>query len=683
MLSRLGKLIVYRMDEEYSSFDKFAEYSFTGLEMLDMKVSKFGTIFLVTRHDSNTIGICKLQLNFSVSCTEIVECRDKLEYICKFDRDISCFAISYTGEMIAVSVYKLLMVFKVVDMGSINMNKSANLGNLVMYCTLSLHQITTLSFHPRQNYLASGDITGKVITWHIKQYDNQSMAVNNPLVFSASSVALNYISTGMMSNEVCHKRMGCFYLINNPDNPISPHPIAESLISSENSGKSQLKTIDKQLNAVNDGSGVENFIGLLECDTRVLHWHAHAINSLVFTNCGRFMLTGGEEAVVVIWDLENGTKRFITRLESTIFYIVISTVDNIPTQYLVSCGSNCVKTFDPILLMLKHTIFGIQVPIAMSIANFDNLKGIARITDQFTLASTSDGAENIVCVKPMRRNIYFQSLPLSPSNSTPYGLIALSISGVKLQFFSVVTGVQHSYLDFIDSNYVSRSQEDFGFTYLVEEICISRDCSRIVASSFRNMYHSDRIKDSVDSEKRILRFWHKKHDELGYIVNTQVNNVHITRVLNIIELSPDSFVSVSTYDWKLWSFCGDSDKWSCTFAGSFKGFTNYTACLSIDKSLMAVSHGMHLSFWYSDCQSLLLHKKLSNDVINCVCFVDHQHLLTATAFDISIWDIFSGFNEPIQTYSYTHYKITQLVYNEVLPNVFVVIVGDKVMVLII
>ncbi|TRM66075.1 quinon protein alcohol dehydrogenase-like superfamily [Schizophyllum amplum] len=46
-------------------------------------------------------------------------------------------------------------------------------------------------------------------------------------------------------------------------------------------------------------------------DTTSLHWHAHAVASLTFTLNGAYLLSGGEEAVLVAWQLRTGRKEFV------------------------------------------------------------------------------------------------------------------------------------------------------------------------------------------------------------------------------------------------------------------------------------------------------------------------------------------------------------------------------------
>lgn len=52
--------------------------------------------------------------------------------------------------------------------------------------------------------------------------------------------------------------------------------------------------------------------------TRLLHWHAHAVSSLSFTPNGAYLLSGGEESVLVIWQLHTGKKEFVPRLGAPI-----------------------------------------------------------------------------------------------------------------------------------------------------------------------------------------------------------------------------------------------------------------------------------------------------------------------------------------------------------------------------
>ena len=52
--------------------------------------------------------------------------------------------------------------------------------------------------------------------------------------------------------------------------------------------------------------------------TTTLHWHAHAVSSIAFTPNGAYLLSGGEESVLVIWQVHTGRKEFVPRVGAPI-----------------------------------------------------------------------------------------------------------------------------------------------------------------------------------------------------------------------------------------------------------------------------------------------------------------------------------------------------------------------------
>ena len=58
--------------------------------------------------------------------------------------------------------------------------------------------------------------------------------------------------------------------------------------------------------------------------TTTLHWHAHSVSGLTFTPNGAYLLSGGEESVMVIWQLHTGKKEFVPRVGAPILNISVS-----------------------------------------------------------------------------------------------------------------------------------------------------------------------------------------------------------------------------------------------------------------------------------------------------------------------------------------------------------------------
>lgn len=77
-------------------------------------------------------------------------------------------------------------------------------------------------------------------------------------------------------------------------------------------------------------SGIEK-----KAQTTMLHWHSHAVSSLTFTPNGAYLLSGGEESVLVIWQLHTGKKEFVPRLGAPVTSIAVSP-QTVSEEYLVA-----------------------------------------------------------------------------------------------------------------------------------------------------------------------------------------------------------------------------------------------------------------------------------------------------------------------------------------------------------
>lgn len=58
-----------------------------------------------------------------------------------------------------------------------------------------------------------------------------------------------------------------------------------------------------------------------------VHWHAHPVGSLAFSSDSVFLLSGGAEGVLVMWQLESGQPSFLPRLGGPLVGIHPNPVD--------------------------------------------------------------------------------------------------------------------------------------------------------------------------------------------------------------------------------------------------------------------------------------------------------------------------------------------------------------------
>lgn len=91
--------------------------------------------------------------------------------------------------------------------------------------------------------------------------------------------------------------------------------------------------------------------------TTTMHWHAHQVAALAFTSDGTYLLSGGEESVLVIWQLQTGFKQFLPRLGSEIKHITVS-----PDQGLYAIGhqDNSINIIRSVDLKIKTVIQGLK-----------------------------------------------------------------------------------------------------------------------------------------------------------------------------------------------------------------------------------------------------------------------------------------------------------------------------------
>lgn len=115
-------------------------------------------------------------------------------------------------------------------------------------------RITSLAVHPQDPYVATGDAAGRITFWHC-------------LARAVSAAA-----------------------------------------ASTSGGRSGMAK------AVEVGSGAGGAAPAADVATTMLHWHAYRVRCLAFTHDGQYMQSGGEEAVLVSWQLRTGAQSFLPRL---------------------------------------------------------------------------------------------------------------------------------------------------------------------------------------------------------------------------------------------------------------------------------------------------------------------------------------------------------------------------------
>ncbi|KAH3008314.1 hypothetical protein KXW60_002184 [Aspergillus fumigatus] len=91
---------------------------------------------------------------------------------------------------------------------------------------------------------------------------------------------------------------------------------------------------------------------------RRLHWHRGPVNAVRWSKDGNYIISGGDESVMVLWQLDTGRKQFLPHLSSPICNLVVSTTGK---AYIVKLADNCIMVLSATELQPYVTITGLQL----------------------------------------------------------------------------------------------------------------------------------------------------------------------------------------------------------------------------------------------------------------------------------------------------------------------------------
>ncbi|KAF7712086.1 Uncharacterized protein PECH_004637 [Penicillium ucsense] len=142
----------------------------------------------------------------------------------------------------------------------------------------------------------------------------------------------------------------------------------------ENSEESQLSTNPVVDLAVGQSGGsilvyqnILNTLFVLSPDKkpspRKLHWHRGAVSSVRWSRDGNYLISGGQESVLVLWQLDTGRKQFLPHLSSPICNIVVSPSGN---SYIVKLADNSVMVLSARELQPSANVTGLQLSTEVS-----------------------------------------------------------------------------------------------------------------------------------------------------------------------------------------------------------------------------------------------------------------------------------------------------------------------------
>ena len=249
--------------------------------------------------------------------------------------------------------------------------------------------------------------------------------------------------------------------------------------------------------------------------TTSLHWHAHAVSSVTFTPNGAYLLSGGEEAVLVIWQLHTGKKEFVPRVGAPISTVSISRSRINEEEYLLGLADSTYTFISSASLKITRSYSRIKIGTCCH-GLVDNLNAYFTIDPEVPQEWTL--------------NLRPPSVPLAIQPLTS-ALLLPSSHPSSLQMYSPLSSTFICELEVSPSNRVSRRDD--------KPIIQSRVEKAVVSASGKWMATIDsRNGDAGFRAEVYLKFWSWATKERNWVLNTRVDWPHGTHAVTYCSFSP-------------------------------------------------------------------------------------------------------------------------------------------------
>jgi WD40 repeat protein len=340
----------------------------------------------------------------------------------------------------------------------------------------------------------------------------------------------------------------------------------------------------------------------------ILHWHAFKVFDLAFTADASYLLSGGNEATVVIWQLETGQKQFLPRLGGEIHHIEISPDE---TQYSIFISNN-----------------SILLVSAADVSQRKCIDGIHQAGVDYSLYPPSVGIK----IDPKTGNLCMNG---SPS---------------ELQFLNPQTGQTTMRLTLADTQRITFGKDVTVQSHITHSV-FSEDGAWLVTVDERSV-----------SQKTIsyLKFWEFDSEEQEYHLNTRVDSPHAFSVTGVAVSTQNGgnalFCATTSLDgtFKIWELVvpekiNNEKHWKFRSSSDFKSFQAHNVAFSRDGSLLVVGFENVITLW--DPMECSLKRTLAvpgcreRERIKGLILVD-CYLIVWTKGSMHIWSLLSCSSRP-------------------------------------
>eukprot|EP00914_Ancora_sagittata_P008800 GHVO01017066.1.p1 GENE.GHVO01017066.1~~GHVO01017066.1.p1 ORF type:complete len:838 (+),score=153.61 GHVO01017066.1:27-2516(+) len=339
------------------------------------------------------------------------------------------------------------------------------------------------------------------------------------------------------------------------------------------------------------------------------HWHAHPVSSLIFSSDGLSLISGGEEGVLVSYNLDIHTRQYLPRLGSPILNISVYNT-KYPNRYeyiILGMANNSFILIDTNTNTIHGIIRGIDTGAVlgryMSRDAAPPLSSDLYMINEYPYISYDD-YKGIVLLPYRRRIQLLEEGYICPS--IPFGLTGIS---QRLPIMDVNNDTVLGHVNVQQRDYVPRTTEALGHQWIVQTCSVNSHSimtCEMQDGKYKNLLY-DTAKNDIDTSPKspsatggrsyTLKFWKRAPSaSLEWELESQIDTPHVNDITSGQPLgADDGFVTFSLDGhFKVWD-TSDDDEYTLKYTSTYNDLPILTGCV-YDNYIIA-SHGRCITVW--------------------------------------------------------------------------------------
>ncbi|KAJ9662233.1 NET1-associated nuclear protein 1 [Coniosporium apollinis] len=269
---------------------------------------------------------------------------------------------------------------------------------------------------------------------------------------------------------------------------------------------------------------------------RILHWHREPVGTLKWSLDGKYILSGGRETVLLLWQLDTGKRQELPHLTSAIENLTISPTGS---SYAVQLADNSVIVLSTSELNAKTNIAGIQSRVLIPDETDTADHQAATSAKQKDAPTSVDAFSQVPCViNPLRP---IQLLLAVPASQSRIEANQRSLAAPYLQAFDI-SSAHHVYRQALTRNNATIVNVGPNATKLIEpnvtHLQVSHDGKWLTTveewlppkSDVEHLAADEQMAREEQSLRReiYLKFWAWNEEKEQWMLETRIDAPHVS-----------------------------------------------------------------------------------------------------------------------------------------------------------